>query len=72
MCHNSYTSIVANNIGEYMSRKVTNELYELAEQGVISWELLATACMKYMSEDDVADMAHCNEFLEEELEEDEE
>ena len=55
-----------------MSRKVTNELYELAEQGVISWETLATACMKYMSEDDVADMAHCNEFIEEEQEEDEE
>lgn len=51
-----------------MARKVTNELYELAEQGVISWETLATACMKYMSEDDVADMAHCNEFIIEEEE----
>jgi hypothetical protein len=54
-----------------MARKVTNELYELAEQGVISWETLATACMKYMSEDDVADMAHCNEFIIEEDEEEE-
>lgn len=53
-----------------MARKVTNELYELAEQGVISWEDLATACMKYMSEDDVADMAHCNGFVEEEENED--
>lgn len=54
-----------------MARKVTNELYELAEQGVISWETLAVACMKYMSEDEVADMAHCNEFIQEEEEEEE-
>lgn len=54
-----------------MSRKVTNQLYDLADQGVITWELIATACLKYMSEDDVADMAHCNELIIEEEEEEE-
>lgn len=54
-----------------MSRKVTNQLYDLADQGIITWELIATACLMYMSEDDVADMAHCNELIIEEEEEEE-
>jgi len=47
-------------------RKATNTLIELAEQGLISWESIATACLQYMSEADVADMAHCEGFIEEE------
>ena len=50
-------------------RKATNEIIELAEQGVISWESVALAALRYMSEDDVADMAHDNEWLTEEEEE---
>ena len=52
-------------------RKATNEVIELAEQGVISWESVALAALRYMSEDDVADMAHDNEWLTEEEEEEE-
>lgn len=46
-----------------MSRKITNELYDMVDNGLISWETLAVACMKYMSEWEVADMASDNEFL---------
>ena len=45
-----------------MTRQVTNELIELAEEGVISWEQIAMAALCYLSEDDVKDMAHENEL----------
>lgn len=47
-----------------MTRKVTNKLIEdVVEGGVLSWEMIARACLSYMSEDEVADMAHINELL---------
>jgi hypothetical protein len=49
-------------------RKATLEIIELAEQGLITWESVALAALRYMSEDDVADMAHDNEWLTEEEE----
>jgi len=52
------------------TRKVTNKLLELIEEGVLDPQTVLEACMQYMSEDDVADMAHANELLEEEEEED--
>lgn len=45
-----------------MTREVTNLLLESADDGCISWRDLAEACMQYMSEDEVADMARINEF----------
>lgn len=45
------------------TRKVTNQLLDMVAEGILDPKVLATACLKYMSEDDVADMAHCNEFL---------
>ena len=39
-----------------------DEAYELAENGTVSWEDLATMALKYMSTDDVADMLDCNEL----------
>ena len=53
-------------------RKATNKLLEMIEDGLLSYESVATACLSYMSEDDVADMAHCNEFIEEEETEEQE
>lgn len=54
-------------------REATNKLIDLAEEGVLSWETIARAALSYMSEDDVADMAQCNELIEDEEEfEDEE
>jgi len=54
-----------------MSRKITTKLLEMIDDGLLSYESVATACLSYMSEDDVADMAHCNEFIEEEEQDDE-
>lgn len=50
------------------ARKVTNRVIELAEEGIITWESIAMAALCYMSEYDVADMAHDNEWLADEEE----
>lgn len=45
------------------SRRRTNELIEAVESGILSWEAIARAALCYLSEDDVADMAHLNDLL---------
>ena len=54
-----------------MTREATNRLYEMVEEGILTWEQIAEAALCYMSEDDVADMAHANEFVLNEEDEDE-
>jgi len=54
-----------------MTRKYTDMLYEMIEDGLIDRDLVITACLKYMSEDDVQDMMEANEFIEEQYEDDE-
>ena len=49
-------------------REATNRILELVEEGMLDRDTVIMACLKYMSEDDVADMAHANEFF---LDEDE-
>lgn len=49
-------------------RKATNKVIDLVEEGVLSWETIARAALDYMSEDEVADMAQCNEFIEDDFE----
>lgn len=44
-------------------REITNKIYEAVEMGILDTEFVMTCCLKYMSEDDVADMAHINEFF---------
>ena len=46
-----------------MSREITNKLLEMVDDGVLNARTLALACLKYMSEDDVEDMAVINEFI---------
>lgn len=46
------------------SRKETDRLLQMISDGVVSSEHVVTMCMKYMSEDDVADMVDCNELSE--------
>jgi hypothetical protein len=53
-----------------MTRKVTNELLEMAEGGSLTWEMIARAALSHMSEREVADMAHSNELVVEEDEQD--
>lgn len=54
-------------------RQATNDVIAMVEDGILTWEQVARAALCFMSEDDVADMAHANEFfLEEETEDPEE
>ena len=57
-----------------MTRKATDRVLELIDEGIIRAETVALAALKYMSEDEVADMARINDFdlfLDEEDEEEE-
>ena len=47
------------------TRRVTALLIEQCEGGVCSWEAVARACLNYMSEADVSDMAECEGFTSE-------
>jgi len=51
------------------TRKITNKLLEMIEEGTLDPQTLAETCLVYMSEDDVADMARCNDLIFEEEEE---
>ena len=53
------------------TRKTTCRLLEMADDGVISWKDIAEAALRWMSEDDVAEMVKANELVPE-YEEDEE
>jgi len=52
-----------------MPRKNTNYLLELIDSGLISAEDVVTMALKYMSEDEVADMMRINDVLVEDDEE---
>ena len=54
-----------------MPRKITNEILTMLEEGVIQPDAVIMACLKYMSEDEVCDMAHINGFLDNEEQDDE-
>jgi|TARA_B110000196_G_scaffold239529_1_gene207964 hypothetical protein len=44
-------------------REYTNLLLERIEEGLYDKDQVIMACVKYMSEDNVKDMMHCNEML---------
>jgi len=44
-------------------REATNKILDMVDEGILDKDMVIMACLKYMSEDDVADMAHCNEFF---------
>ena len=46
-----------------MTRQATNKILEMVEEGILDKDTVIMSCLKYMSEDDVADMAHSNEFF---------
>jgi hypothetical protein len=54
-----------------MTREATNKLLEMIEEGLLDKDTVIMACVKYMSEDEVADMCEANMFFEDEEEEDE-
>ena len=47
----------------YKTRQATERILELVEEGLLDKDTVIMACLKYMSEDDVADMARINEFF---------
>lgn len=47
----------------YQTRKYTCMLLDMVDQGVIDPKKLVEACLSYMSEADVYDMAWTNEFI---------
>ena len=53
-----------------MPRQATDKILEMVEEGILDKDTVIMSCLKYMSEDDVADMAHSNEFFINEDEED--
>ena len=55
-----------------MTRQATDKILEMVDDGVLDKDTVIMSCLKYMSEDDVADMAHSNEFFINEEEEDDE
>ena len=50
-------------------RTQTNRLLAMMDEGLVSANFVAEACLGYMSEDDVADMMRCNDILDEDEEE---
>ena len=50
-------------------RTQTNRLLAMMDEGLVSANFVAEACLGYMSEDDVADMMRCNDILDDEDEE---
>lgn len=54
------------------ARKVTNQILNAVNEGLLTWEMVARSALLYMSEDDVADMSICEEFFPDEIYEDDE
>jgi len=52
-----------------MVRKYTNMVLEMVEEGILDKDVVIMACLKYMSEAEVRDMAEANGFIPEDEEE---
>ena len=52
-----------------MVRKYTNMVLEMVDEGILDKDVVIMACLKYMSEAEVRDMAEANGFLPEDEEE---
>ena len=55
-----------------MTRKYTNMLLEMIEDGLLDRDTVIMACVKFMSEDEVQDMMEANEFIPEQFEDEDE
>ena len=51
-------------------RHTTNIILQLVEEGALDPDLVIQACLTYMSEAQVADMAHDNELIPEYMQDD--
>ena len=44
-------------------RQATDKILEMVEEGILDRDTVIMSCLKYMAEDEVADMAQMNEFF---------
>ena len=44
-------------------REMTKKLLDMVAEGLLEKDTVITACMKWMSEDDVSEMMEANEFI---------
>lgn len=58
-----YNEVWDMEIQEGVTRKVTNKILMAIEDGMLDRDKVIMACLKYMSEAEVADMARANEFF---------
>ena len=72
MCQCAIMILGKQNGGTKMSREFTNKLYDMIDDGLLDKDTVITACLKYMSEDEVKDMMEINEFIEDEEDEEDE
>jgi len=54
------------------TREMTNKILEAVAEGLLDKDMVIMACLKYMSEQQVKDMAEANEFFMDEEDEEEE
>ena len=47
-------------------KNTRDKAYELIEEGVVSYQAMAEACLQYMSTDDIEDMLLSNDMIQEE------
>jgi hypothetical protein len=47
-------------------RQYTNQLIDMLDNGLLSYQTVVTACLNYMSEQEIQDMCEANEFITEE------
>ena len=55
-----------------MTREATDQILEMIEEGLLDRDTVIMACLKWMSEDEVAEMAHHNQLFDEDTYYDEE
>ena len=48
------------------AREITNKILEMIDEGLLNPRDVVLMCLKWMSEDEVTEMAKANELLEEE------
>jgi len=53
-----------------MSREYTTKLIEMIDEGLLDRKTVLTACLNYMSEDEVKEMMETNEFVDNETDDD--
>jgi hypothetical protein len=52
------------------TRKITNQILEMIEEGILDPQVVVKACLCYMDEADVADMARAEDLISDDDEDD--